>query len=302
MNNVYGITKPSLVNPERDVDIFYSYRATRNSNEINQTPFIKMTTGEVSSLFNSAIVEDNTIIDKRLPGMYNLQLPVDIFGQIGYYTIYITPKSFRVKILDVGVLTAYPDVKGIIVDLKANNGGIFNGNDHLAGYRVEYLDSNGNIADYFRFITSNTKCEPVSQNLTSSYSSSHGYRYTESGTLSFITVTPSMAPSYKANRTPYIGTTEQEIIITNTFFDPVMLEVQIVKHDDETISTMLEGNQIRNKDRGLITTYNENGEPYIQHETYTVKSEYTTSAGYEVKKNRGNNIDFSGDYENLIGS
>ena len=54
--------------------------------------------------------------DFRLPGMYNLALPVSIFSNVGFYTIYIRPKEIKAKILDIGVLAAYNDINGIIID------------------------------------------------------------------------------------------------------------------------------------------------------------------------------------------
>ena len=64
-------------------------------------------------------------------------------------------------------------------------------------------------------------------------------------------------------------------------------------HDADTISYMLESSQLRDLDHGLVTTYDENGNIYIQHEHYTMKDQYTGKPIYEVRENRGNNIDFS---------
>lgn len=123
-------------------------------------------------------------------------------------------------------MSAYPDIKGIVIDTNAvgDKASMFV-NDNLIGYRVEYYD-NTQRQDYYRIITSNNRCEPVSQNLTSSNTNSNGYRFNESGTLSFLTVTPSTSPSYKSNQTPFIGSASQRIIITNTKFDPVMIEIE----------------------------------------------------------------------------
>ena len=68
----------------------------------------------------------------------------------------------------------------------------------------------------------------------------------------------------KSTRARRRGKTGENITLTNTNFNPVMLEVEMVRHDADTISTMLEGNQIRNLDRGIITTFDEDGNIYHQ--------------------------------------
>jgi hypothetical protein len=72
----------------------------------------------------------------------------------------------------------------------------------------------------------------------------------------------------------------------------------MVEYDDETISIMLEGNQIRNLDNGLITTYDFNNEIFRQHEYFTIK-ETTGKDLYDVKRDRGNNIDTSQDFNEI---
>lgn len=298
MNNTYGITKPSTVRPE-DVEIFYNYRPTRNSDEGKKT-FSKLD----SNYLTKAVSDVGVYEDTNIPGLYNLSLPADIFGKVGYYTIYIKPKEHECKIYTIGALATYPDVKGIVIDTQDLEGSGLDAsmfsNNNLVGYRIEYFDENGIRKDYYRIITSCSRCAPISQNLTSSNTDANGFRYTDSGTLCFITVTPSTAPSFKSNQRPYIGMPSQNIVITNTMFDPVLIEVQVVKHDEETITTMLEGNQIRALDRGLVSTYNENGELYLQQEFYTVKDNYTTEDVFEVKKKREDNIDYTINYEELI--
>ena len=87
MNNTYGSIRPSLVDISNDVEIFYHYRPTRNSEDENFSAFKKVK--DVTSMLSIAEFEDETeeITDSRLPGMYNLSLPVSIFSQIGFYTI-----------------------------------------------------------------------------------------------------------------------------------------------------------------------------------------------------------------------
>lgn len=299
MNGTYGIVKPSLITDiNQDVEIWYRYRPNRNTTDETYKNFIKIE-DTTSVLQISTTNEDDTNGDNRLIGMYELSLPVNIFGKKGFYTIYIKPREYHFTIKDIGALAAYPDIKGIVIDLNAVDNRIMFANDNLVGYRIEYYD-NSERQEYYRIITSNNNCEPVSQNLTSSNTNTNGYRFNDNGSLSFLTVTPSTSPSFKSNQTPFIGTPNQQIIITNTKFDPIMMEVEMVEHDIETLSTMIEGDQIRSLDKGLVTTFNENGEIYHQSEFYTIKNTYNQSDIYEVRKKITDNFDTSADYDELI--
>ena len=306
MNNTYGSIRPSIVDVSNDVEIFYHYRPTRNSEDTTFKSFKKVS--DVSSMLSIARVEDDseTTSDLRLPGMYNLSLPVSIFSQVGFYTIYIRPKEIKATIKDIGVLAAYTDINGIIIDLNEQDDqtNLFQ-SDALNGYRIDYFEDNGSgmkRQDYYRIITGCNRCEPITQNLSSSNTNSNGYRFNASGSLCFLTVTPNSNPSYKAGSTPFIGSPNQIIRISNTKFDPVMIEVEICRHDIETLNTAIDGNQIRSLDNGLVTTYNENGEVYSQKEFYSIKDSYTQSDRYEVKKDRSGNIDFSAKYDEIIES
>ena len=177
--------------------------------------------------------------------------------------------------------------------------------DKLVGYRVEYFDYEGSglkRQEYYRLITSNNMCEPVSQNLTSANTNSNGYRFNGSGTLCFMTLTPSTSPSFKSNSKPYIGSPNQQIVITNTKFDPVMIEVEMVDHDIETLSIMSEGNVVRNLDKGQVSYYNFENEIYKQYEFSTIKDNYTKNSVAEIKIDRSNNIDNELDINELIGA
>ena len=76
-----------------------------------------------------------------------------------------------------------------------------------------------------------------------------------------------------------------------------MLELELVEHDDETLSYMIEGNQLIDKDNALITTFNPQGEIYHQTEYGVYKDSYGTPL-YEYKKTR-DNIDPSQSLENF---
>ncbi len=301
MNSTYGNVKSAFIDPQKDVEIFYHYRPTLNSEDNNYRDFKKIE--DVNSVFAPVNIEPTAknangelFPDTILPGIYNLSLPVNIFGRKGFYTVFIRPKEIYCTITDVGALGAYPDVRGIILDMnKIDSNRIMFGNDNLVGYRIEYLDSNLKRQDYYRLITSNNFAEPITQNLTSSNTNSNAYRFNESGSLVFLTLSPSTSPSFKASSKPYIGTPNQTIIISNTKFDPVCLRIEICENDFDTIATSIDGNQIRSLDNGLLTTYNEDMEIFKQFEFYTVKDNYNKKAKFEVKKRRTDNIDNSVD-------
>lgn len=313
MNNTYGIVKPSVVRPENDVDIWYRYTPSRSTNDPIYDKFTKVSSDDVSTMFKSAEMDDDSLAetslkDKKLPGMYNLSLPASIFSSVGFYTVYIKPKELLCQIKDVGALAAFPETRGIVVDLDDFGGderSLFK-DDNLTGYRIEYFDSTtegGALErqDYYRLVTSSGLCEPVSQNLTSSNTNSAGYRYNQSANLAFLSLSPNVSPTFKGStQKPFIGSPSQTIAITNTKFDPVCLEIEICKNDFDTLTTVLTGNQIRSLDNGLLTTYNENGEIFNQYEMYTVKDSYTRNDIYDVKKKKEGNIDHSVDYVNII--
>ena len=308
MNSTYGNVKSAFINPQKDVEIFYHYRPTLNSEDISYRNFKKIE--DVSSVFTTVEIEDSAknsngapFPNAILPGIYNLSLPVNIFGRKGFYTVFIRPKEIYCTITDVGALGAYPDVRGIILDMNnIDNDRAMFGNDNLVGYRIEYLDTNLERQDYYRLITSNNFAEPITQNLTSSNTNSNAYRFNESGTLAFLTLSPSTGPSFKASSKPYIGTPNQTIIISNTKFDPVCLRIEICENDFDTIATSIDGNQIRSLDNGLLTTYNDDMEIFKQFEFYTLKDNYNKNAKFEVKKRRTDNIDNSVDSSQIFGA
>lgn len=305
MNNTYGTVKPSLINVNSDVEIWYHYRPSRTSSLSDFSEFRKYSTP--SSILTHANVreEDTVFSDTTLMGMYTLSLPISDFGQKGIYTIYIKPSEYHFTIKDIGVLAAYPEVNGIVIDLKEVDAQSMFATDNLVGYRVEYFEyNNGNLErqDYFRIVTGNNNCEPITQTLTSANSTANTYRFNNSGSLSFLTVTPSTNPSYKSNSTPFIGAPNQDICLTNTKFDPVMIEVEMVEHDVETLSIMMEGEQLRNLENGRVTTYNFEGEVYKQMEFSTIKDNYTTNSVAEIKTDKTGNIDYSLDLEELKNS
>lgn len=300
-NGVYGTIIPARVTSS-DVDIFYAYHETRNSDSVENAVFTKLP----SSILSDVLYDGETgATDNILEGLYNLKLPLQYFNREGFYTVYIKPREIPAVIADVSTLTAFPNVRGIVLDGMTNNiddylkSKILT-NNALVGYRIIYVSDSGDREDYFRLITSNNKCEPIIQTSNDSSNKSYTYRYNESSTLSFLTLTPSSAPSFKANASPFIGKPTQRIILVNTLFEPVMLDIEMTEHDINTLAYMLEGSQLRDLDNGLVTTYDENNQIYHQSEHYTLKDNATGKPVFEVKKNKKASIDFSQTLEDKL--
>lgn len=298
---VYGTTIPSRITSE-DVDIFYAYHESRNSDNAENALFTKLPSSIISDVLYDG---ESGATDNVLEGLYNLKLPLQYFNRKGFYTVYIKPKELPAVISDVSTLTAYQDVRGIVLDSRADGidtilSNKLLANNSLVGYRIIYINDDGDREDYFRLITSNNKCEPIIQTSNDSSNKSYTYRYNESSTLSFLTLTPSAAPSFKSNDAPYIGKPTQRILLVNTLFEPVMLDIEMTEHDMDTFAYMLEGSQLRDLDNGLVTTFDDNNQIYAQSEHYTIKDSATGKPVFEVKKNKKTSIDFSQTLEDKL--
>lgn len=295
----YGTVRPADVSPA-DVEIILNYTPSRDD-----TDNFLLTTLDANAVlkpyFNNSATGGNANVE-ILGGLYNLKLPADQFNKVGIYTLFIRPAQIRTKILDCGVLSSLPNVKGLVFDLTDVPSAYRNKfvSQGLTGFRIEYLNSDGTkIPNFFRLITSSFFCEPVVQNLTNSSQKAIRYRYTENNTnLMFCTVSPSSSPTNKPNATPYIGQPNQNVIITNTFFNPMTLDIEIAEHDFSTLAIALFGNQTKSMDDGVYTMYDNNNNIYRQYNLYEVRDQYNHLL-YEVRQDRGNNIDFSKNFTNI---
>ena len=295
----YGTLRSADVSPE-DVEIILNFTPSRDETD----NFLLTKLDSLSILkpyFNNASTGGNSGIEV-LGGLYNLKLPADQFNKIGIYTLLIRPTQIRTKILDCGVLSALPNVRGIIIDLNSvpsENRNKFV-NQGLVGFRIEYLNSDGSkITNFFRLITSSFFCEPVVQNLTNTSQKAIRYRYTDNNTnLIFCTLSPSSAPTNKPNAIPYIGQPDQQIIVTNTFFNPITLEVEIAEHDFSTMAIALFGNQTKSMDDGIYTMYDTSNNIYKQYNLYEIRDQFNKLL-YEVRQDRNTNIDFSKNFTNI---
>jgi len=297
----YGTVIPSKIK-NSDIDIYYAYHETRTSDSVENAVFKKLPSSILSDVLYDG-EEDS--VDNVLEGLYNLKLPLEYFNRKGFYTVYIKPREISAVIADVSSLTSFPNVRGIVID--SNDKSIdedfrskIHDNNQLVGYRIIFIDDNGKRSDYYRLVTSNNRCEPVVESSNESGNKSYTYRYNETSSLSFLTLTPSMAPSFKSSSAPYIGKPTQRILFVNTLFEPIMLDIEMTEHDIDTLSYMLEGSQLRDLDNGLVTTYNEDNQIVHQSEHYTIKDTATGNPVFEVKKNKTDSIDYSQTLEDKL--
>ena len=295
----YGTIRPSDVSPE-DVEIILNYTPSRDVTD-NFTLKKLNASNLLRPYYNNSSTGGNANIE-ILGGLYNLKLPANEFNALGIYTLYIRPAQIRTEITDCGVLSALPNVKGLVINLdnvpsQYRNKFVSQG---LVGFRIEYLNDDGTkIPNFFRIITSNFFCEPVTQNLTNTAQKAIRYRYVDGVTnLMFCTVTPSSSPTNKPNATPFIGQPAQNIIITNTFFNPITIDIEIVDQDISTLAIALYGNQTKSIDDGIYTIYDSANNIYKQYNLYEIRDQFNKLL-YEVRQDRLDNIDFSKNFTNI---
>lgn len=295
----YGNIRPSDVSPA-DVDIILNFTPTRDVTD--QFVLTKLDAQTIlRPYFANSETGGNAGVEV-LGGLYNLTLPANQFNALGIYTLYIRPAEIRTVISDCGVLSSLPNVKGIVIDIsdvptQYQNKFVPQG---LVGFRVEYLNADGSkIPNFFRVVTSSFFCEPVVTNEVNTTQKAIRYRYVEGNSnLIFLTLSPSSSPTNKPNATPYIGQPDQDIIISNTFFNPVSIEIEMVEYDISSLAIALYGNQSKSIDDGIYTIYDSNDNIFRQYNLYEIRDQFNALL-YEVRQSRGNNIDFSKNFTNI---
>lgn len=289
----YGIVRPADVSPD-DVEILYHYAADRLA---TTTPVLKKLTANtvLTPIYHNAnTMSGDTAAQgvEILGGMYNMKLTSDNFNQLGIYTLHLRPKQIRTTITDCGVLASLPSVRGLIIDLSnvpTADRAKFTPQG-LVGYRIEYINTTTNqkVPNFYKVVTSSFYCTAVTTNLSSTTAKSVRYQYSESTTnLMFLTITPSSAPSNKPNTVPFIGSPGQKIILTNTFFNPTTLEIEMVEHDASTLANALYGNQTKAVTSGIYTIYDKDNNIYKQYNLFEIKDDFNDTL-YEVREQRTN--------------
>jgi hypothetical protein len=287
----YGIVRPATISTS-DMEIYFTYSPSR---DVRPTiPLTPLDPNQVISRFNHPTPNTNGV--PLFDGLYNLQLPVANFSAKGIYSVVIKPKEIRTTITDCGVLTAFPDVKGIVLDLNTLS---TQDAGSLIGYRVEYYNQFGQrIPNFFRVITSANRAEVVNANISNTTQKAVRYRFNDTSNLAFCTLTPSSAPNVRPNQFPDIGVPGQAISITNTFFNPILLEIDMVEYDIETLAYGIFGNQIKSITDGKYTIYDFQNNIYKQYNLYEIQDQFTGEPLHEVRQ-QVNNIDFTKDFNTI---
>jgi hypothetical protein len=249
---------------------------------------------------NPNSVNSNVTFFEPMPGIYTLTLPTANFSQVGTYTILIRPVEIRTTIVDTGVLSAFPNIQGLVFDSSSipTNLSNFFANNGLTGFKIEYLSDTGKIPNLAKIITSNSFATPVSQNTTVASQKSISYVYNDSSSLVFCTVSPSSTPSTLPNATNFIGTPGMNVIISPTTFNPQMIQIEVTQYDLDSIAVGIFGNQSKSIADGIFTIYNFDNQIYAQYNVYQILDSLTGLPLYEIKSQK-TSIDFTKNFNNI---
>lgn len=290
----YGTIRAADVSID-DIDVFYNY--TPNRETINNS-FYRIDASTVISY--NYLPDDEQIIGREnlMEGIYNLNLPATIFNRLGFYTLYLKPKIITTIINDCGVLSALPTVKGIVLDLLTLPEKL-RSNNALQGYKVEYINTDGTkLRNTVRYVVTSNKVSPISDNVGNTSTKSTRWRFDDSGSKLFLQLTPSSSSDVKPNALPFIGVPEQIILLSNTYFSPLTMEIEMVENTIDTLTDIVAGEQIKDVQKGILTHYSKDREITKQFDLYVIKDDISDVPLYEVKERR-QSIDETEDFDNV---
>lgn len=282
----YGTVKLADVD-FNDVDVLFAYSPNRET--LGDIQFKPLFNSVTNNEFRKMIGAD---------GGYKLRLPASVFNRLGFYMILIRPKTFKTQIVDCSFVVTNNDQeiqiskKGIVIPKLQ-----FQSSGSLIGYQVEYFDDNENkIKNFHRVITSSDLVS-INPNNNTTTASSTTYVLDPNGNQIFVTLTPDEASLISNEVSADLGRAGQDILISNTFFDPVMIEVEMVEHSIKTLSYALYGQSTRDLETGVYSIFDENGSLYKQYNLITNKKQFTNGQ-IDVKQERSN-IDRTQTFFNL---
>lgn len=292
-----GITRPADVSIN-DIDIYYNYTPDRYTNNVDI--FKIPNTSDILEYCYLPSDDENAVgTENLLEGLYNLKLPATIFNQLGIYTVYIKPKTIPTVINDCSVLSALPTVKGIVLDINSLPEALKT-NNALQGYRVEYINADGTkLRNVVRYVVTSNRVSVSSDNVGDTSQKTQRYRFDDSGTLLFLQLTPSSSSDVKPNATPFIGNIGQTILLTNTYFSPLVVEIDLVENTVDTLSEALLGEQTKDVQNGILTYYDKDRNITRQVDLFEIKDDVTNVPLYEVRQKR-ETIDESQDFNEII--
>jgi hypothetical protein len=73
----------------------------------------------------------------------------------------------------------------------------------------------------------------------------------------------------------------------------------MAQYDIDTLAIALYGNQTKSIEDGIYTLYDTNNNIFEQYNLFEVRDEFNNLL-YEVRQNRGDNIDFSKNFNSII--
>jgi len=283
---IYGAVKTADCD-FNDVDVLYSYSANRET--LGDTQFQPLFSSVTNNEFRKMLGGD---------GGYKLRLPANIFNKLGFYLLLVRPKTFQTQIVDCSFVITNNDQevqiskKGIVIPKLQ-----FQSTGSLIGYQIEYFDDNGvKIKNFHRIITSSDVVS-VNPNNNTTVSSSTTYVLDPSGNQLFITLTPDEASLITNEISADLGKSGQKILLSNTFFDPVMIEVEMVDQSIKTLSYALYGQSTRDLETGVYSIFDELGNLYKQYNLLTRKKVFT-DGNIDIKEER-TNINRTQDFFNI---
>ena len=282
----YGAVKLADVD-FNDVDVLYAYAPNRES--LGDIQFQPLYNSVTNNEFRKMLGAD---------GGYKLRLPANTFNRLGFYLIQIRPKVFQTQIVDCSFVITNNDQeiqvskKGIVIPKLQ-----FQSTGSLVGYQIEYFDDNGvKIKNFHRIITSSDLVS-VNPNNNTTNASSTTYVLDDGGNQLFLTLTPDEASLITNEVSSDLGKSGQQILLSNTFFDPVMIEVEMVDQSIKTLSYALYGQSTRDLETGVYSIFNEEGNLYKQYNLLTRKKLFE-EGNIDVKEER-TNIDRSQTFFNI---
>jgi hypothetical protein len=260
---IFGTKKLADVTVD-DVDILYAFNASKEV--IGDTAF--------QPLFPSITDAD---LKKMLgaDGVYKLRLPADKFNQLGFYTILIKPKTIETIIQDCSYVVSSDnnDVKltkkGIVVPAAQ-----FQKAGSIIGYQIEYFDKNDvKIKNLHRIVTSSDLVS-ISTNNNTINQGANAYTIDPSGTNLFLTVTPDEPSLISSSSSVDIGQKGQRILISNTYFDPISIEVEMTDMTIKTLGYGIFGNSTRDLETSILSYFDDQNRIYRQYNLYTTKKKF----------------------------
>lgn len=284
---IYGTKKAADVD-YNDIDILYSFSPSREAVTDNQLRpmFSNISNSDFTKMFGA-------------DGAYKLKLPASIFNQLGFYVVLIKPKTFQTNIIDCSfiVTETNEDIqisrKGIVIPKLQ-----FQGTGSLIGYQLEYFDDNGvKIKNFHKIVTGSDPVSVASNSNRTVQGSTASYTLNSNGESLFLTLTPDEVSLISNTAKADLGKAGQKILISNTFFDPIMLEVEMVDQTVKTLSYGIFGNSTRDMETGLFSIFDESNNLYKQYNLLTRKK--TFSNGNIDYKEKRTTINYKQNFNDL---